>query len=65
MSLLQLALVFLRNILDQYVKAGAPKEVIDGIIAVIAKIEEVHGTEVTLGQLEELRVAVPDWPASH
>jgi len=64
MSLLQLALLFLQNTLAQYKSAGAAIELIAGIEASIAKLQETIGTELTLGQLEGLRVPVPDWPAA-
>ncbi len=64
MSLLQLTLLFLQNALAQYIAAGAATEVIAGIQAAIAQLSKTIGTEVTLGQLESLRVPVPDWPAA-
>ena len=62
-SLLTMGLLLLKNILAQYQAAGAAQGLIDGIIAAIAELEKVAGTEVTAGQLESLRVAIPDWGA--
>ncbi len=64
MSLLQLTLLFFQNVLAQYKASGAAAELIAGIEASIAQLTKTIGTEITLGQLESLRVPVPDWPAA-
>ncbi len=64
MSLLQLTLLFLQNALAQYKTSGAGAELIAGIEASIAQLSKTIGTEVKLGQIESLRVPVPDWPAA-
>jgi hypothetical protein len=64
MSLLQLTLLFLQSALAQYKASGAAAELIAGIEASIAQLSKTIGTEISLGQLESLRVPVPDWPAA-
>lgn len=64
MSLLQLTLLFLQSALSQYKAQGAAAELIAGIEAAIAQLSKTIGTEITLGQIEGLRVPMPDWPAA-
>lgn len=61
LSIVSLALTLLQVALDAAIKNKLADQVIDGIRAAIEKLLEVQNTPVTYGQLESLRVEMPDW----
>ena len=59
-SVIELVLSLLQQLLPSMTKNQVPAEVVAGVQAAIAALEKVQGTDVTYSQLESLRVK-PTW----
>lgn len=59
MSLVQLAIALLTNLLSQYKSAGAALSIIQEVEAAREALFRARSVEVTEGELESLRVGVP------
>lgn len=55
-SIIELVLSLLSNLLPQLTKSGVPAEVIADVQAAITSLTNVQNTPVTYAQLESLRV---------
>lgn len=60
MTLLQIAISLVLTELDAAKVGGAAPEIIANLEAAVANLMKAHGTDVTFGQLESLRVK-PTW----
>lgn len=55
-TLVALALQLLQSVVDEAVKSDVPREIIQDVEAAIASLVKTSGSDVTFGQLEQLRV---------
>lgn len=60
LSIIQLVLTLLGGVLATATKSNLPAEIVAGVQAAIAALQNVQGTPVTKAQLENLRVE-PQW----
>lgn len=60
LAVIQVVLALLSGVLAAATRSNAPQQIIQGVQAAIAALQQVHGSEVTKQQLESLRVT-PQW----